>query len=193
MKRVFVVHMWSGNPEGNWYPWLKKELEAKGFEVNVPEMPDTDEPKIGAWVSYLKKIVGTVNEDTYFVGHSVGCQTILRYLEQCSSKEKIGGAVFVAGWFKLENLESEEEWKIMKPWLETSIEYQKIRILGGSNKFTAILSDNDPFVSVKENEDMFKNQLGAKVIIKNNLGHFTKDDGVAKLPVALEELLKMMA
>lgn len=31
-KRVFIVHGWDGKPSGAWLPWLKKELEAKGFD-----------------------------------------------------------------------------------------------------------------------------------------------------------------
>src|SRR3989344_3577618 len=86
MKRVFIVHGWDFNPEVNWYPWLKKELEKKGFKVIVPEMPNTSEPKINAWVSYLKKVVGKLDEETYFIGHSIGCQTIMRFLEKENNK-----------------------------------------------------------------------------------------------------------
>ena len=33
-KRVFIAHGWDGYPEEGWFPWLKKELETKGFEVS---------------------------------------------------------------------------------------------------------------------------------------------------------------
>ena len=29
MQRVFIIHGWDGYPEEGWFPWLKKELEAK--------------------------------------------------------------------------------------------------------------------------------------------------------------------
>ena len=54
-KRVFIVHGWDFNPKMNWYPWLKKELERKGFDVMVPEMPNTSEPEINAWGFSSKK------------------------------------------------------------------------------------------------------------------------------------------
>ena len=38
MKRVFIIHGWGGNPETEWIPWTKKQLEKKGFQVEVPEM-----------------------------------------------------------------------------------------------------------------------------------------------------------
>src|SRR3972149_7057895 len=95
MKRVFIVHRWGGSPTADWYPWLKKELEKKGFVVFVPEMPTPDAPKIKSWVETLRKAVGSPDKDTYLVGHSIGCQTILRYLETLRLNERVGGVVFV--------------------------------------------------------------------------------------------------
>jgi predicted alpha/beta hydrolase family esterase len=106
-KRVFIIHGWGGNPDEHWLPWLKSELEQKGYEVVVPQMPNTNKPVIEEWVNHLSEIVGEVDAQTYFVGHSVGCQTILRYLETQAGK-KAGGCVLVAAWFKLEDLESLE-------------------------------------------------------------------------------------
>jgi len=51
MKRVIIVHGWYGYPHEGWFPWLKKVLEDKGYSVEVPEMPDTDHPKIDEWVN----------------------------------------------------------------------------------------------------------------------------------------------
>ena len=80
-RRVFIVHGWGGNPKEGWFPWLRNELEKRNFEVSVPEMPDTNHPLIGSWVRTLAEVVGTPDSETYFVGHSIGCQTIFRYLE----------------------------------------------------------------------------------------------------------------
>lgn len=46
-KRVFLIHGWEGYPEEGWRPWLKKELEQRGFTVIVPAMPDTATPTMG--------------------------------------------------------------------------------------------------------------------------------------------------
>ena len=74
---------------------FKKEFEKKGFKVEVPVMPNTSKPEINAWVSHLKKIVGELNEDTYFIGHSIGCQTIMRFLERENYTGKIGKVIFL--------------------------------------------------------------------------------------------------
>ncbi len=84
MKRVVIVHGWGGNPQEGWFPWLRGALEGKGFSVQVPEMPDTMHPRIDAWVAALGECIGQPDEELFLVGHSVGCQTILRYLPTAS-------------------------------------------------------------------------------------------------------------
>ena len=188
-KRVFIIHGWSGYPKEGWFPWLKNELRARDIRVNVPKMPHADRPKINEWVSQLKKLVGKTDENTFFVGHSIGCQTILRYLETLSGNQKIGGAVFVAGWFTLVNLETSEEEKIAKPWLKKPINVSKIK--KQLNKVVVIFSDNDSVVP-QENQKIFKQKLGAKIIIEHKKGHFSGNDGIKKLPAALKALLQMI-
>ena len=182
MKRVFLVHGWGGSPEEAWFPWLKKELEKNGFSVNALEMPNTENPKMDEWIPFLKKQVGKCDENTYFIGHSIGCQTIMRYLEKLPENAKAGGAIFVAGWFGLKGLDSDER-KIAKPWLETSIDFNKI--LGHTKKFAAIFSDDDRFVPMEDSK-IFKEKLKAKIIVESKKGHF---DEVKKVPSALKAVL----
>jgi len=63
MKKVIVIHRWEGTPQSDWYPWLRTEIEKKGFEVTVPLMPNTEEPKINEWVSTIKNLIKNPNQD----------------------------------------------------------------------------------------------------------------------------------
>ncbi len=185
-KRVFIIHGWGGSPEEPMHKWLKEHLENKEYEVHVPEMPHPDNPTINAWTSHLKKIVKNPDKDTYFIGHSIGCQTIMRYIEGLPENVKLGKVVFIAGWFKLDNLESEEEETIAKPWMQNNIDFNKIK--NKIEKLLVFLSDNEPYGFVEENAKMFKEKLNAKVIIEHEKGHFTADDGVTEFPFVLREL-----
>ncbi|MEK7114891.1 MAG: alpha/beta hydrolase [Patescibacteria group bacterium] len=187
-KRVFIIHGWGGYPEEGWFPWLKSELEKKDFQVQIPAMPESEDPKIGAWVSHLSKAVGNADENTYFVGHSIGCQTILRYLESLPTGKKVGAAIFVAGWFTLTNLKTDEEKEIAKPWLETSIDFDKVR--QHTKKFFAVFSDDDENVP-RENKKLFEDRLGAKTAMEHAKGHFSGGDGVKELPIILEAILSL--
>ena len=149
-------------------------------------MPNTSKPKINEWVSHLKKVIGKLDENTYFVGHSMGNQTIMRYLEKENYDGKIGKVVFVAGWFKLTNLEGKEVEEIAKPWLEIPINLNKFK--EKITNLTVFLSSNEPYNYLKENESIFKEKLNAKVIILKNKGHFTEDDRVTKILEILDEL-----
>ncbi len=182
IKRVYLVHRWGATHENDWYSWLETELKKKGFEVKVLDMPDTDNPKIEGWVSYLETKIKNVDEETYFVGHSIGCQTIMRFLEKLPKSKKIAGCVFIAPWFDLINLET-EELKIAHPWTSSKIDFS--RVLVHCNNFLTIFSSNDPYVHIDQAEK-FKKNIEAKVIIKHNKGHFTEEDGVEKIPEILE-------
>lgn len=188
-KRVFVIHGWEGLPQDCWLPWLKNELIKRDFNVEVPAMPHSEKPTIDDWINHLSKIVRKPNEKTYFVGHSIGCQTILRYLEKLPEKMKVGGAVFVAGWFRLLHLSSKEEKEIAKPWLETAIDFKKIK--EHTNKFIAIFSDDDPDVDLGDKK-LFEKYLNAKIIVEHNKGHFSDDAGIKELPSALESVLEIV-
>lgn len=180
-----MVHRWEGGAATDWYPWLRAELEKLDYEVVVLDMPNSKEPKIEEWVRYLKEKVGPVDKDSYFVGHSMGCQAILRYLEK--QNQFIGGAVFVAGWFDLEGLEEEGEKvvEVARPWIETKLNLEKVRSV--LPKATLIISGNDPYRALEKNRARFE-ELNAKIVQVENAGHFCKEDGYKEFPLLLEEL-----
>ena len=189
MKKIYIIHGWSGSPDEPLHKWLASELKSKGFEVEVPAMPNPDEPVIKDWVAKLNQVVGEEpDEGIIFIGHSIGCQTILRYLAGLKTSGFFGGAVFIAPWLYVSGLETEEEKSIAKPWVETPIDNVKVWKYLPENKRIAIFSDNDPFVP-KENWDLFEQKFGAKIIIEKEKGHFTADDGVNSLPSALKAVL----
>ncbi len=192
MKTAIIVHGWDGTPQEGWFPWLKKELEARGFEVRVPQLPDQANPRIYNWVPALAAAVGTPTEQTYLIGHSMGCQTIARYLESLPEGQKIGGVVFVAGFFKhLTGLEDDPAvQETDKHWLETPLDLVKVR--SHLPKSIAIFSDDDPWVPL-DNQDDFRDKLNSEIVIEYKKGHFSGGEGHTELPAALESVLKLSA
>lgn len=189
-KRVFIIHGWDSYPEEGWFPWLKKELEERRFEVIVPQLPQANEPRINGWVPALAAAAGKVDAQTYFIGHSLGCQTIARYLETLPGNAKIGGAVFVAGYFKrLINLEDDDIVRdVAREWLSTPLDLEKVK--SHLPKSVAIFSDDDPYVPM-DNQDDYKNKLNSKIIIEHNMKHFSGSTGTLELPAALDALLEI--
>ena len=183
MKRAVIVHGWSGTPKVHWYPWLKKELESRNVFVEVPAMPNTETPQIQNWISHLAKFIDK-EDDVYLIGHSIGCQTILRYLE--NPQAKIKGVILAAGWITSlspEVMSNPQEAAIARPWLETPIDLAKVKTNAG--EIISLFSDDDPYV-FEDNWAAFE-QLG-EVIIEHNKGHYED----LKQPSILKATLKLM-
>ncbi len=181
MKTVVLVHRGRGTTESDWYPWLSGMLVRRGFKVLAPQMPDADEPRISAWVQFLSEIVEIVGKETFFVGHGIGCQTIIRYLETIEKGVEIGGVFFVAGWFhlSLNSLETEEERRMADEWTGTPIDLGLAR--EHLPRSVALFSNNDRYVPLSDLR-MFMNGLGSRIIIHPKRGHFTEDDRGDILP-----------
>jgi len=81
--------------------------------------------------------------------------------------------------------EGEDGIAIAKPWMETSIDFAKVKKM--ISKTVAIFSDNDPFVPLT-NQEIFKQNLDAEIIIEHAKGHFTEEDGVKDLFVILSKI-----
>ena len=181
--KAIIIHAWGEGPDSCWYSWLKAELEKRGFDVQVPAMPDTDEPKIEAWVSALKRHVPQPDEQTVLIGHSIGCQTILRYLAALPNGVRTGRVVFAAPWTQLTGLEPDSQ-KIAQPWLDTPIDWAAAKQHAPS--FTALFSDDDEWVPVAE-EATFKEKLGAITYMLHAGGHF---DQQTTFPELLDAVLR---
>jgi len=188
MTRVFIVHGWGDKPGDHWMPWLKGQLELNGFTVAALAMPNTEAPEIGAWVSHLNREVGETGEAAYYIGHSIGCQTIIRHLEQTPAASTARGAAFVAPWFVLANLSTEEE-TIARPWIETPIDF--IRVRSRMPELTAYFSDDDPYVSL-DNQSLFEERLGAHTHLLKGLKHMGVESGMTTFPELLATTLKVL-
>ena len=185
-SRIILVHGWGGSPEADWFPWAIKELESRGYKVVAPHMPNTDIPVISSWVDYLTSQIGELQSNDIMIGHSIGCQTILRYLERAHGQAV--KAILVAPWFTLTNLENDEARQIAEPWIKTPMDFAKIK--PKAKEFITIFSDNDPCVPYQENKQLFIKKLNPQIITLHNMGHITADEGVAQLPELISLLMQ---
>ena len=187
MKRAFIIHGWGGFPGEGWQSWLKKKLEGQGFNVHALAMPDPDYPRLNTWLKTLSDAVKTPNESCYFIGHSLGCITILRYLETLKESQKVGGTVFVGGFIDMAiTVDENEDIQEIKTFFETELDFERVK--QHCRKFVAIHSDNDPYVDLRY-ADIFREKLGAKIIVEHGKRHFSEEDGVQELPSALKSVL----
>lgn len=96
MKRAVILHGTGNNPSGNWFPWLKSQLENKGYSVWVPDLPGNETPNRQIYNDYLFSQNWDFS-DNIIIGHSSGAVSVLNIIED-ERCPKIKTGVLVGAW-----------------------------------------------------------------------------------------------
>lgn len=155
MNNAIILHGTGCYPESYWYPYIKTNLEKKGYQVWAPALPNPEKAILSDWLPFVLKS-GKINQNTVLIGHSAGATLILSILENIEFKIK--QAILVAGFLELDS-------KI----LQESYNWEKIK--NNVENIIFINSDNDPWgADDKQGRKMF-DQLGGTLIIRHGEGH----------------------
>jgi uncharacterized protein len=175
--QTIIVPRWSGRPSSDWYPWLIAQLP----HISVLEMPTPDEPTIENWVGAVSSALLELEQPakTILVGHSVGCQAVLRAL--LATKQPVAAVLLVAAW-----LDVDERWPSIVPWIEAPLDLLAAQAY--ANQRHVLISDNDPFTSDWQgNRKLWHEAFAADVSIATNAKHFNGPESQAVL-VALQNV-----
>jgi uncharacterized protein len=163
MKNANLFHGTGCNSNSYWFPYVKRELEKKSYNVWVPDLPDTDFPDLTKWLPVALK--GIYTPETVIVGHSAGGPLLLGILEHIPVR--INKAILVAGYARSKGDKKEPE-KILQNI------YDWKRIKKNVRDIIFINSDNDPWgCNDIEGRYMF-DRLGGMLIIRHD-GHMGSD------------------
>ena len=183
--RIYIVHGSFGNPQENWFPWLKKELERLGYEVVVPIFPTPENQSLDSWRKVFFEENPNISSNSIFVGHSLGPAFILNILERIDKQVK--ACFFVSGFLgKLRNPEFDE---INRTFTEREFDWEKIK--ENCSAFFVFHSDNDPYVPLEKAKELAQN-LGTEVTIVQGAGHFNENGGYTKFPLLLEKMREVV-
>ena len=182
MKNTFIFHGTEGCPEENWFPWLKQELEKEGCKVHVPQFPSPPiiQAKISEWFDVLKNYEQQINEDTIIISHSLGGVFTLRVLERLPHPVK--AAILVEapiGIRPILNYDRDSSF--------CGFSFDWISILKKAHHFEVFQSDNDPYVSLGNGEQLAKN-LNVALNFVPNAGHFNAKAGYTRFDLLLEKI-----
>ena len=172
-KSALVLHAWLNGPDKHWYPWLKTELEKKGYTVYLPEIPtmNTNEPDLATQLNFIEGAV-PLDKDMLVFGHSLGALLAMRIAE----KHECSKLFLIAGWdFDDLTVEHQSYWpnKINHAAIKKNVK-----------DVICISSDNDYFGSLFQAESIAQ-RLAAKFILVKGAHHFTEEHGITKIPELL--------
>lgn len=163
MKKAIILHGTLGSPDGNWFQWLKKELEQKGLTVWLPQLPQAEQPSLRKWQRFIKEQCPfPINEETLIVGHSSGAILALVLAE--NNMEKIGAIVDVSVFH-----DNSLQWQPNEKLFDVQFDWTAVR--EGVKELLFVHSDNDPYVPLNQAQFVADN-CRAEMIVIPKQGHF---------------------
>lgn len=167
MTKFLILHGTDGSPQSNWFMWLKGVLIGKGYEVWLPQLPNSDKPNTATYNDFLLSNTKFVyDKDTIIIGHSSGAVEILSLLQHFPADSTIKAAILVSA-FK-DNL----DWDVLNGLFNEPFDFDLIK--KHCSSFTFVHSDNDPYVSIDQAKYLAQ-QTGGKLITFDGQGHFNTE------------------
>lgn len=181
-QNLFIFHGSYGNPNENWFPWLKTEIETLGVEVFIPQFPTPEGQSLEKWNEAFKPFEKHVTKDTIFVGHSSGPAFILNYLEK--NDINISASFLVAPFTGLLNLPDFDSINFSL----TDREFNWVKIKKNCRAFYVYHSDNDPYVPQSKSKFVAEKLEAEQYELVKNGGHLNAAAGYTKFPLLLNDI-----
>lgn len=183
VTQVFLIHGYHSSPHKKWFQWLNLQGIMKNIKFKAIELPDPDNPDPEKWRETIALEVGVVTKQIGIVGHSLGCQAALQYLDSLSDDQwKLGRMVLVSGFN-----EPFGDDPAIANFVGDGVDLTSIK--GHVGGITVIRSDDDPEVPA-ELTDKLAIGLGVPPTVVPGAKHFRDSDGVGQVPEVLEGLVK---
>jgi len=176
-KKEHLIDIRKDNAK-HWIPWMRKEIEKRGFIVSTPLMPTPWDRNYPDWKKEFEKEL--VDENTVLIGHSCSCCFLIRWLGE--TKKEVAKIILVAP-----SLLQNQRKGYYPEWYNFQIDSSIKKRVGD---IVIFVSDNDSQKIIKSSE-IAHEELGCRVIKLKGKGHFTFNDlGGQEFPELLEEALK---
>ncbi len=178
--KIIIIHGVYNSPQGNWFPWLKEQLEAEGHKVVVPKFPTPINQLLENWMKEMEK--NDAGEDAILVGHSLGAAFLLSWLEQ----HKARAAFLIAGFHTLLGVPLDN---LNKSFVDKEFDWEAIK-RNCPLRF-AICSDDDPYIPQNISRDLAK-KMGSELSIIKAGKHLNLESGYNTFPFLKGKILNVM-
>ena len=166
--------------------------------------PDINKPTIDACNEAIDKAFKAnkiEHSNTLLLGHSVGCNSILRYIEKyggSNDKDKICCVLLVGAWFTVKRAKHDG----IQPWvykdkndknkdaIGTEMDLAKINSNICQNRLYVMTSNDDPVSDYKETRNICKDNISNAVMMEfDKKGHWF-DDKQPEIEATIKSIMK---
>src|SRR5471030_1953373 len=155
------------------------------INIYIPNMPDSCNPHLEQCLKHLRKNILDIDENTIFIGHSLGCVMAFHYILE--KNIKIKGAILVSGFINENPMDEQTEG--LKEFVDGPLDIERIKSLIPSR--IVITATDDDIVPTKATQKLAQT-LDANLIILSSGKHFIARDGYTDFPVLLNEIQKLI-
>lgn len=152
-----------------------------GAKVTILHMPNSSNPKAREWQRHLNRKIKAADENIFFVAHSLGCISLLNYLNSLNPENiEFGGMVLVSGFVsKLDNLPE------LDGFINEEIDFEAI--VNATDNRVVIGAQDDPNVPHEHTKEMSK-ILEAELVSLKAGGHLLGSNGYTQFPLVLNKI-----
>ena len=198
--KFLIFHGSYGSSQGDWFPYLKNQLELINQVVIAPQMPVenlSEITKLGEkiakaknqnlnnWLEYFKKNSYKLiknKKDIVFIGHSLGSIFILHAVEKLNIQ--LDSAIFVSPFLEVPT--NKDNWQydlVNESFYKTDFDFAKLKKLIPVSY--VVYGNDDPYIK-KEYVVEFGNKMNSSFIEIKGGKHFNTENKFYSFPLVFE-------
>lgn len=179
MEKYVILHGSFGSNKGNWFPWLKSELQKRSKQVFVPQMPiGVGNQNFESWSEELDKI--DIDENSVIVAHSIAPVFVCKYL--ITKRIRVKKLIFVSGFNNFLGINADYD-SVNEPMFLDNLG----RIKEFCDDIVCFYSDNDPYVDFAAEKEFADSVSNRQYVVRGG-GHINSESGFDKFGDILGEI-----
>jgi hypothetical protein len=80
--KILFIHGYTASSQADFYPFLSQELDKRGIDYVIPDLPGGDKPHTKIWLKTIHEALQENTKPLIIVGHSLGTRAALLYVEK---------------------------------------------------------------------------------------------------------------
>ncbi len=168
---LFLIHGTYGNPQENWFPWLKAQAEKMGISVSAPRFPTPEGQNLSHWQEVFDRESQNIPpENLILICHSIGAAFALRQAE--NSPAAFRALILAAPFVDPLGLPDFDDLNVS--FIAAPFNWAAIR--QNADVIACFAGDNDPYVPQSFSKKV-ADHAGASLALIPQGGHLNKAAG----------------
>ncbi|MDE2028970.1 MAG: serine hydrolase family protein [Alphaproteobacteria bacterium] len=177
-----IAHGSLGSPESNWFPRLKKKLEAEGHRVAAPVFPTPDNQSLESWLKTARAALPNADPaHTVLIGHSTGAVLVLRMAERTTAPYK--AVFFICPFARDLGLTPYDE--LNASFARPAFDWARVK--QGAKRLFCFAGSDDPYVPLDCVRDVAE-KAGAALTVVEKGGHLNAESGYLEFPLLFDKI-----